>query len=152
MLVSSRFLKFWEIVMRCELSVFGMLFHGVLQNHSTVHKQNTKPESNSQEVTVIIECYKDFHLYDKFLLSWAYSRVRPIKKKILCKRKEFLLVWAKKIFILPFVTLGMDLVIMSDIKGTLCLMLSFMSWIIDGWSMYVIMMHDKKGVMSCFVR
>ena len=46
----------------------------------------------------------------------------------------------------------MGLVIMSDIKGMLCLMLSFMSWIIDGWSMDVIMMHDKKGVMSCFVR
>ena len=43
----------------------------------------------------------------------------PIEKKILCKRKEFLLVCAEKIFILPFVTLTMDLVIMSDIKGML---------------------------------
>ena len=42
-----------------------------------------------------------------------------MEKKILCKRNELLLVWAEKIFILPFITLGMDLVMMSDITGML---------------------------------
>ena len=42
-----------------------------------------------------------------------------IEKKILCKRNELLLVWTEKIFILSFMTLGMDLVIMSDITGML---------------------------------
>ena len=43
--------------------------------------QNTKPESKRQEVISIIECYKDFHLYDKFLLSSAYSRVLSNRKE-----------------------------------------------------------------------
>ena len=48
-----------------------MLFHGELQSYSRAQKQNTKPESKRQVVIRIIEWYKDFHLYDKFLLSSA---------------------------------------------------------------------------------
>ena len=153
MLVSSRFLKFWKIAMHCELSLFGMLFHGVSQNYSRVHKQNTKPERIRKRWQLLSNATKISIFMTNFYCPELIQESDPIEKKILCKRKEFLLVWAEKIFILPFVTLGMDLVIMSDIKGMLwCLMLSFMSWIIDGWSMDLIMMHDKKGVMSCFVR
>ena len=44
------------------------------------HK-NTKPGSNRQEGISINECYKDFQLHDKFLLSAANSRVRPNRKE-----------------------------------------------------------------------
>ena len=62
--------------------MFGMLFHGELQSYSsTKYKQNTKPESKWQEVIGIIECYKGFHLYGKFLTSSPYSRVRPNREE-----------------------------------------------------------------------
>ena len=79
-----------------------MLFHGVLQNYSRVHKQSTKPESNSQEVIVIIECYKEFHLYDKFLLSWAYSRVRSNREEDTMQTKRILVSLRRKDFYIAF--------------------------------------------------
>ena len=96
-----------------------MFFHGKIQSYSRAHKQNTKPESIRQEVIKTIECYKDFHLYDKFLLSSAYSGADPIAKKALAKRSEFSLIRTDKIIMLSFMTLGMDLVMMSDKKGML---------------------------------
>ena len=48
--------------MRCELSIFGMLFHGELQSYSRAHKQNTTQKGKSQKVINIIECYKEFQL------------------------------------------------------------------------------------------
>ena len=105
--------------MRCELSFFGMLFHGELQNYSRAHNQNTKLETKRQEVVSIIECYKDFHLYDKFLLFSTYSRIRLNRKKILAKQSEFSLIRADKILMLSLMTLGTNLVIMSDEKRIL---------------------------------
>ena len=58
-----------------------MLFHSELQSYGRAHKQNTKQESKREEVISIIECYKDFRLYDKFLRFSAYSRVRPNRKE-----------------------------------------------------------------------
>ena len=63
--------------MCCELSIFRMLSIGELQRYSRAHKKNTNPESNRLEVISINDCYKDLHLYDKFLLPSVYSRVRP---------------------------------------------------------------------------
>ena len=103
--------------MHCKLSIFRMFFHGKIQTYSRAHKQNIKPESNKQEVISTIECWKDFHLYDKFLLSSAYSGADPVAKKALIKWSEFSLIMADKIVMLPFMTLGMDLVMLSDIKG-----------------------------------
>ena len=103
--------------------------------------------SKSQEVIIIIECYENFHLYVKFLLSSAYSRVQPNRKEDTMQKKRIIIsLDGKDFYILSFMTLGMDLVIMSDITGMLwCLIiLSFMSL-----SMDLIMIHDKKGVMSC---
>ena len=96
-----------------------MFFHGKIQSYSRARKQNTKPESIRQEVIKTIECYKDFHLYDKFLLSSAYSGADPIAKKAPAKRGEFSLIRTDKIIMLSFITLGMDLVMMSDKKGML---------------------------------
>ena len=102
--------------MHYKLSIFRMFFHGKIQSYSTAHKQNTKPESNMREVMSTIKCYKDFHLYNKFLLSSAYSGADPIAKKVLAKRSEFSLIRADKIVMLSFMTLG---IIMSDKKGML---------------------------------
>ena len=83
---------------------------GTLQNQKATGRRNTtKPESNRQE-----EHYNDFHLYDKFLLFAAYSRPGPIEKKALAKRSKFSLIRKGKIVTLSFMTLGMDLVLMSD--------------------------------------
>ena len=124
--------------MRCEISLFRMLFHGVLQNYSWVaSRKRWQLLSNATKISI-------------FMLNSYFPQLiresNQIEKKILCKRNELLLVWTEKIFILSFMTLGMDLVIMSDITGMLwCLIiLSFMSL-----SMDLIMIHDKKGVMSC---
>ena len=105
--------------MDCELSIFRMFFHGKIQSYSRAHKQNTKPESNRQEVISTIDCYKDFHLYDKFLLFSAYYGADPISKKALAKQSEFSLIRANKSVMLSFMTLRMDLVMMSDKKGML---------------------------------
>ena len=91
-----------------------MFFHGKIQSYNGAHKQNTKPESNRQEVINTIKHYNDFHLYDKFLLSAAYSRPGPIEKKALAKRSKFSLIREGKIVTLSFMTLGMDLILMSD--------------------------------------
>ena len=72
--------------MRYKLSFFRMFFHGKLQSCSRAYKQNTKPESKRQKVISITECYKDCHLYDKFLLSSAYSTVQPNRNKSNDKR------------------------------------------------------------------
>ena len=52
----------------------------------------------------------------------------PIEKKALAKQSEFSLIRADKTVMLSFMTLGMDMVMISDKKGMLwCLvMLSFM--------------------------
>ena len=82
--------------MHSGLSIFRMFFHGKIQSYGRAHKQNTKPESNRQEVIRTIECYKDSYLYDKFLLFSAYSGADPIAKKALAKRSEFSLIRADK--------------------------------------------------------
>ena len=117
--VDSSTTKFFKIVMHCELYIFRILFHCKIQSYSRAHNQKTKPKSNRQELISTIECYKDFHLCEKFLLSSAYSGVDPIVKKALAKRSEFSLIKADKVFILYFMTLGMDLVMMSHEKGML---------------------------------
>ena len=43
----------------------------------------------------------------------------PIEKKALAKRSEFSLIRADKIVMLSFMTLGMDMAIISDEKGML---------------------------------
>ena len=103
--------------MHCELSIFRMFFHRKIQSCSRAYKQNTKPESNRQEVIRTIECYKDFHLYDKFYFPQLIQETDLIEKKALAKRSEFSLIRADKIVVLTFMTLGMDLVMMSDKKG-----------------------------------
>ena len=91
--------------MHCELSIFRMLFHGKLQSYSTAHKQNTKPESNRQEVRTIIECYKDFLLYDKFFFFSAYSRVQvPDPVETQTKRSEFSLIRGDKVLMLSYMS------------------------------------------------
>ena len=103
--------------MHCELCIFRMFFHGKIKSCSRAYKQNTKPESNRQEVIRTIECYKDLHLYDKFYFPQLIQETDLIEKKALAKRSEFSLIRADKIVVLTFMTLGMDLVMMSDKKG-----------------------------------
>ena len=105
--------------MHCELSIFRMFFLNKIQSYSRAHKQNTTSESNRQEVISTIEKYKDFHLYDKFILYSAYSGADSIAKKALAKRSEVSLTRADEIDMLSFMTLGMDLIMMSDKKGML---------------------------------
>ena len=64
-----------------------------------------------------------------------------IEKRKLAKRSKFSLIRVDKIFMLSFMTLDMDLVMMSDRKGMLrCIvMLSFISLNMD-----LIMTPDKK--------
>ena len=88
-----------------------------IQSYSRAYKQNTKPESNRQEVIGTIDCYKDFHLYDKFYFHQLIQEPDPIAKKALAKWNELSLIRADKIVMLSFMTLGMDLVMMSDKKG-----------------------------------
>lgn len=45
----------------------------------------------------------------------------PTEKKAIAKRSEFLLTGTDKIVILSFMSLSMDLKMMSDKKGELCL-------------------------------
>ena len=61
----------------------------------------------------------DFHLYDKFYFPQLTQEPNPIAKKALAKFSEFLLIRADKIVMLSFMTLGVDLVMMSDKKGML---------------------------------
>ena len=120
-MASSRFFgnaKFCKIIMHCELSIFRMFSHDKIQSYNRAYKQNTKRESNRLEVISNIECYKDFHLYDKFYFPQLIQEPNPIVKKALAKFSEFLLIRADKIM-LSFMTLGMDLVMMSDKKGML---------------------------------
>ena len=96
-----------------------MFFHGKIQSYSRAYKQNTKPESNRQEGISNIECYRDFHLYDKFYFPQLIQEPDPIAKKALAKRSEFSSIRKDQIVMLYFMTLGMDLVMMSDKKGML---------------------------------
>ena len=105
--------------MHCELSIFRMFFHGKIQSYNRAYKQNRKPESNRQEVISTIACYKDFHLSDKFYFPQLIQEPNPIAKKALAKRNELSLIRADKIVMLFFMTLGMDLVMMSDKIGML---------------------------------
>ena len=105
--------------MHCELSIFRMFSHGKIQSYNRAYKQNTKRESNRLEVISNIECYNDFHLYDKFYFPQLIQEPNPIAKKALAKFSEFLLIRADKIVMLSFMTLDMDLVMMSDKKGML---------------------------------
>ena len=66
-----------------------------------------------------IECYKDLHLYDKFYFPHLSQEPDLIAKKALAKRSELSFIRADKIVILTFMTLSMDLVMMSDKKGML---------------------------------
>ena len=59
----------------------------------------------------IIECCKDFYLFDKLLLSSAYSRVLLNRQK-----KDTSHAIKSEIVILNFMTLGADLVMLSDKK------------------------------------
>ena len=103
--------------MHCELSIFRIFFHGKIKSYSRARKQNIKPESNKQGVISTIICYKDFHLYDKFLLSSEEADL--IAKKTLVKRSEFSLIRADRFVMLSFMTLGMALVMICDKKGML---------------------------------
>ena len=103
--------------MHCEFSVYRMIFHSKIQSCSRAYKQNAKPETNRQYVISTIPYYKDFHLYDKFYFPQLIQESDPIAKKALAKRSEFSLITADKIVMLSFMTLGMDLVLMSDTKG-----------------------------------
>ena len=85
--------------------------------YSRAYKQNRKPESNRQEVISTIACYKDFHLSDKFYFPQLIQEPNAIAKKVLAKRNEFSLIRADKIVMLFFMTLGMDLVMLSDKIG-----------------------------------
>ena len=106
-----------QIVTHCKLSIFRMFFHCKIRSYSRAYKQNTKPESNRQEVIHTIECYKDFHLYDKFHCPQLIQELDPTAKKALAKRSEFSLIRVDKIVMLSFMTLGMDLIMISDKKG-----------------------------------
>ena len=64
-----------------------------------------------------IECYKDFHLYDKFHFPGLIWELNPKAKKALAKRSEFSLIRIDKIVMLSFMTLGMDLIMISDKQG-----------------------------------
>ena len=64
--------------MHCKLSIFRMFFHGKIQSYSRAYKQNTKPESNRQDVISTIECYKDFHLYDRFYFPQLIQKPDPL--------------------------------------------------------------------------
>ena len=66
--------------MHCEVSIFRMFFHRKIQSYSRAYKQNTKSESNRQEVISTIEYYKDFHLYDKFYFPQLIQEPDPIAK------------------------------------------------------------------------
>ena len=79
--------KFFKIVMRCDLSISGILFDRELRSCNRAHKQNTKAESKVHEVIRTVECYKIFHLYDKSLLSSAYSRVQTKRKEEISQTK-----------------------------------------------------------------
>ena len=61
----------------------------------------------------------DFHLYDKFYFPQLIQEPNPIAKKALAKRNEFSVIRVDKIVMLFFMTLGMDLVMMSDKIGML---------------------------------
>ena len=87
--------------MHCELSIFRRFLHGKIQSYRRAYKQNTKPESNKQEVISTIKCYKDFHLYDKFYFLQLIQETDPIMKKALAKRSEFSLIRKDKIVMLP---------------------------------------------------
>ena len=78
----------------------------------------------------IIKCYKDFLAYDKFLLSGAYSRVRPNRKEYEVNSHQLGQI---RLLCCFSWTLGMNLVMMFDKKGMLwCLvMFSFASLSID---------------------
>ena len=102
--------------MQCKLSIIRMFLHGKIQSYSRAYKQNTKPESNKQEVISTIKCYKDFHLYDKFYFHQLIQEPDPIAKKALAKRNELSLFTADEIVTLSFMNLGMDLEMMSDKK------------------------------------
>ena len=69
------------------------------------------------------------------------QKPHAIEKRKLAKRSKFSLIRVDKIFMLSFMTLDMDLVMMSDRKGMLrCIvMLSFISLNMD-----LIMTPDKK--------
>ena len=79
--------NFFKIVMRCDLSISGILFDRELQSCNRAHKQNTKAESKVHEVISTVECYKIFHLYDKSLLSSAYSRDQTKRKEEISQTK-----------------------------------------------------------------
>ena len=68
---------------------------------------------------ISIECYKDFHLYEKFYFPQLIQEPDPVTKKALVKRNEFTLIREEMIVMLFFMTLGMDLVMMSDKKRML---------------------------------
>ena len=105
--------------MHCELSIFRMFFHGKIQSYSRAYKQNRKQESKRQEVIITIACYNDFHLSDKFYFPQLIQEPNPIAKTALAKRNEFSVIRVDKIVMLFFMTLGMDLVMMSDKIGML---------------------------------
>ena len=63
--------------------------------------------------------YKDFHLYEKFYFPQLIQEPDPVTKKALVKRNEFTLIREEMIVMLFFMTLGMDLVMMSDKKRML---------------------------------
>ena len=78
--------------MRCELSIFKLLFHGNLQSYIRAHKQNTKQERKRQKVINVIECYKDFIFMTNSYFPELIQGSNPIEKKTLAKRSEFSLI------------------------------------------------------------
>ena len=56
-----------------------------------------------------------------FYFPQLIQETGPIEKKAIAKRSEFLLTGTDKIVILSFMSLSMDLKMMSDKKGELCL-------------------------------
>ena len=105
--------------MQCKLSIFRIFLHGKIKSYSRAYKQNTKPESNRQEGISNIECYRDFHLYDKFYFPQLIQEPDPIAKKALAKQNEFSLIRVDKIVRLSFMTLGIDPVMTPDKKKML---------------------------------
>ena len=61
-----------------------------------------------------IQYYKHFNLYDKFYFSQLIQESGTLAKKARAKRSELSLIRADKFAILSFMTLDLDLVMMSD--------------------------------------
>ena len=98
---------------------------------------------------IIIECYENFHLYVKFLLSSAYSRVQPNGKEDTMQTKRIIISLGRKNFYIAFHHFGHGSGYDVWYNGNVMMFDNIVFHVFEHGSNNV---HDKKGVMSCFVR